>query len=655
MSTVQSEFTSATVTASGVNKMAKSKGKITLRCPGGGNEKAMWETAASKCGGIDAPELLEEIAPQSKSQLSAIGQTVSTQSKSAFKILSKSKPVKQIGKTVPKSIQPKNVTWRYRKDFTAVGALNMSILVKGPLPNSALSEMHRSIVQDDDEEMSIVDNTKCDEDELGRVKEYKVQSQWAYPNVWMTPPELKREMLRRSDHFHDLRDDVDGGQSEVNNLSRRIGSLQVEVLSCHGLARQETVADAINFSDGSGGAVVYLVAGAKAFCTDTIPGIRDHFWLRKTRRAAIFPLCHPYDHLYAGVFDADTNDFSGRVCIDVAKLRPDSTYNITLPLRQSAQMYARRGRGTIQLRFKLEWDDDKAAVLSYLPPSLRANPVSIPCGDKVAFRNIARTVYGEDLHGKWSRTIMKATTKELKLYKKHTKALKKQIMGDISGWVNPTFSLYVFVAWMHCVYRASMALILPYFFGFVIMWLVRNYATFVLGSCKHMGHTPPTIPELIASLVGLKAIRPLEVKKHDAQDPPPMPQRPFAEKTYRATGFKESDGDLDEEGCHLEFPFSDGNRHRKALMRDAYAKDLAPAPSPRKSLPVPARPGSNHHSSVEITEQDLFTFEEDDEINAIDMGMAETSSKFLTPKSSGNNGSIGSSRALHSSSARAIL
>ena len=152
MSTVQSEFTSATTatTAGGLSKWTKSKGKITLRCPGGGNEKAMWQTAASKCGGIDAiaPELLEEIAPQSKSQLSSIGKTVSTQSKSAFKILSKSKPVKQIGKTVPKSIQPKNVTWRYRKDFTAVGALNMSVLVKGPLPNSALSEMHRSIVQE---------------------------------------------------------------------------------------------------------------------------------------------------------------------------------------------------------------------------------------------------------------------------------------------------------------------------------------------------------------------------------------------------------------------------------------------------------------------------------------------------------------------------
>ena len=151
-----------------------------------------------------------------------------------------------------------------------------------------------------------------------------------------------------------------------------------------------------------------------------------------------------------------------------------------------------------------------------------------------------------------------------------------------------------------------------------------------------MGYTPPTIPELIASLFGLKAIRPLEVKKHDAQDPPPMPQRPFAEKTYRATGFKESDGDLDEEGYHLEFPFSDGNRHRKVLLRDAYAKDLAPAPSPRKSLPVPARPGSNHHSSVEITEQDLFTFEDDDENNNFDVDMAETSSKFLALESSGN-------------------
>ena len=126
------------------------------------------------------------------------------------------------------------------------------------------------------------------------------------------------------------------------------------------------------------------------------------------------------------------------------------------------------------------------------------------------------------------------------------------------------------------------------------------------------------------------------MKKHDAQDPPPMPQRPIAEQIYRVTGFKESDADLDEDGYHLEFPFSDGDRHRKILMRDAYAKDLAPKASPHKSLPVPARPGSNHHSSIGITENDLFTFEDDDENNALDMDLAETSSRFLTPQSTGN-------------------
>lgn len=612
----------ASVLTIGSGQLTKSKGKITLRCPGGGNEKAMWQTAASKCGGIDeiAPELL---AADIKAK-SSIGHSVSTQSKSALKFLSRSKPVKQLGKSMPKSIQHKNVTWRYRKDFTAVGALNMSVLVQGPLPDSVLdTEMHRSIVQGDDVEDEIsIGNVGAGGEEDD--KEYLVQPQWAYPNVWMTPVELKREMLRKSDHFHDLRGD--DGQDVTNNmLGRRIGSLQVEVLSCHGLSRQETVANVINLSDGSGGAVVYLVAGSQAFCTDTIPGIRDHFWLRKTRRAAIFPIYHPYDHLYAGVFDADTNDFSGRVCLDVAKLRPDSTYNITVPLRQSAQMYTRAGRGVIQLRFKLEWDDQKAAVLSYVPPSLRAQPVSITCGDKVAFRNVAKTVYGEDLHGKWNRKIMKATTKELKLYKKHTKALKKQIISDISGWVNPTFSLYVFVGWMHCVYRASIALALPYFFGFIIMWLVRNYATFVIGSYTHKGYAPPTILELILALFGLKAIRPLHVKKHSGQDPPPMPQRPIANKMYIAAGFKENEAFLDEEGFHLEFPFSDGDRHRKIPMNEAYAKELAPETKPINLLPVSSRANSS-----DITEHELFTFEDDDENNPTGIEAEENSSGLVS-------------------------
>lgn len=410
----------------GTSKL-KLKDKITFRCPGGGNEKAMWQKAATKCGGIIHIAEDDDDATGLSNGRFTIPPAVSSAGRSAMKYISKSKPVVHVSKAVPKgvTVKPKNITWRYRKDFTAVGALNMSVMIRGPLPDSAMNNLHNSINQDDDD---ISQDLVLDEDVSGRIKEYKVQPGWAYPNVWMTPQELKREMLRRSDHWHDLREDVLStpiteslaGGPDGKTRPRQIGSLHVEVLSCHGLPREETVANAINLSDGSGGAVVYLVAGSNAFCTDIIPGIRDHFWLRKTKRAVIFPLYHPYARLYAGVFDADTNDFAGRAMVDVAELRPNSLYNVTLPLRQTAQLYTRRGRGTIQLRFKLEWEDEKAAVLSYLPPNLNANPVSVPCGDKVALRNVARTVHGVDMHGKWSRPIMKATTKELKLYKKHS-------------------------------------------------------------------------------------------------------------------------------------------------------------------------------------------------------------------------------------------
>ena len=159
------------------------------------------------------------------------------------------------------------------------------------------------------------------------------------------------------------------------------------------------------------------------------------------------------------------------------------------------------------------------------------------------------------------------------------------------------------------------------------MWLVRNYATFVIGSYTHKGYAPPTIPELILALLGLKAIRPLHVKKHNWQDPPPMPQRPIANKMYIATGFKEDEAFLDEEGYHLEFPFSDGDRHRKIPMNEAYAKELAPETKPinQRSITISSRANSS-----DITEHDLFTFEDDEDTNTLGIEAEEISSGLVS-------------------------
>jgi hypothetical protein len=166
---------------------------------------------------------------------------------------------------------------------------------------------------------------------------------YAYPNRWMTERELHAEMLKPSETFHDLRMTGIIKQKEI-------GALKVEVLECVCLPTLDLTTET--------DAVVYLVIGSYAFATDVIWNRVNPKWLPKSRRACVFPIYHAYARLFVGVFDDDgrneKDDFAGRVVIALSQLRPRSTYDVTLPLRLSSQVYSRKPRGSVRLRFSLE-------------------------------------------------------------------------------------------------------------------------------------------------------------------------------------------------------------------------------------------------------------------------------------------------------------
>ena len=79
--------------------------------------------------------------------------------------------------------------------------------------------------------------------------------------------------------------------------------------------------------------------------------------------------------MYVGVFDDDggwaVDDLAGRVVIDIARLRHSCTYDVVLPLRMSAQLYQRKKRGAVRLRFSLEWKTEKDVLYSYIPKKIK--------------------------------------------------------------------------------------------------------------------------------------------------------------------------------------------------------------------------------------------------------------------------------------------
>ena len=202
------------------------------------------------------------------------------------------------------------------------------------------------------------------------IERFAVFPSYAYPKTKFNREELRREMNKPSYYYHDLRPaPLMSKNPEKYKPRPLIGYVNMEILQCFGIpkigVRTETSAFCV------------IVCQDKAFKTDTMPHVANPMWLSKMRRACIFPLYEAYARVYLGVFGrveaSNSRDlFIGRVVLDVSRLRPGSTYDVTLPLRQSNQVYARQKCGSIRFRIHLTWLDERAALLSYLPK----NPTS---------------------------------------------------------------------------------------------------------------------------------------------------------------------------------------------------------------------------------------------------------------------------------------
>jgi len=392
-------------------------------------------------------------------------------------------------------------------------------------------------------------------------REFMVYPTYAYPNKWMTHSEIYNEMLKPSLVYHDLRIKTETRQE--------IGTVRVEILECSGLPSLDWNSET--------DAVVYLVCGSYAFTSDVIQNKLNPVWLPRSRRACIFPLFNAYAKVFAGVFDDDgpgqKDDFAGRVVLDLAKCRPGSTYDVALPLRQSSQVYSRRPRGAIRLRFSIDWTSHKAAMLSYLPEKKqikdpdKINSVSVLCYDETSFRNITLTVHGEDLPGRFSNDLMKSTTREINFLRKvSTNALQDTVL-DIVFWKNRPVSAYLFCAWMHCCYLYSFGYVPFYALCLLLLIMMQNYAFYGSNGRVQQGFVPPSFEEMLMALIRGKPIEPLYVRPHRDEASALKSENTvkthdeIARTLFDLLGFKScTEGDYPED-YHMEFPLSRGIRH----------------------------------------------------------------------------------------------
>jgi hypothetical protein len=297
--------------------------------------------------------------------------------------------------------------------------------------SKSVSAVSYNILEDD---IDTVRSLSADEMDYANSPNYddsklvKIRPAYAYKNRRMTLKELEYELVRPSEHWEDFRNETVSDRDEpiigkslishcyllydkgVTNLSIE-GSLFVEVLSCHGLPKL----DRFSLTDPC----AYVVCGPYAFATDVLAGAIHPSWPCKSRRACIFPLFWAYQKLYVGVFDDDGpnahDDFVGRVVIDVSSLRPNTSYDVFLPLRRYQNIYMKESRGVIRLRLRLEWSNERKALLSYFKRPPKA--VTLNCSDPKAFRNSIITLQGQDVPGRYKPIVQRGLQREYKLYK----------------------------------------------------------------------------------------------------------------------------------------------------------------------------------------------------------------------------------------------
>lgn len=529
-----------------------------FRCPGKGNEKDLWLRAGKKLNRFSA-ELISNAG-------------------------------KKIIAPVDKAIVTKS---RIRDEATSNFEARARML-----------EHHLSVSNFKDDEHQLELPSQSSSKSLGE-KEFKVFPASAYPYRWMTYSELHNEMLRKSSHFHDLRTSPgDFGE---------IGTVTVEVLSCIGLPKLD------RFSKTD--AICYLVCGSYAFSTDIIPDTFNPMWPRKSRRACIMPLYHAYARLFVGVFDDDgpneNDDFAGRVVVDLPRLRPGSTYDVTLPLRWSSHVYSRKTRGSVRLRFRVDWNNERAAVLSYLSKdalskkksgkgTATAPACTVSCEDFKSFRNIALTVHGANLPGRFSQKIFKSTLREVKLYRLAILALLKQTVKDTVMWQNPAISMFVFIGWMNCVSANSVALVPAYFTGYLFIVSARNYARYNINAKSNRGFLPLTFEELLASLLlggpnsSKHYMKPLEMKRSESsimtareslftdslsigglstEESSVTTHNPYGQSLFKSIGFSQGDCMMSEamtSDDHMEFPFSSREKYPRLSVKESIAVNEEP-------------------------------------------------------------------------------
>jgi hypothetical protein len=160
--------------------------------------------------------------------------------------------------------------------------------------------------------------------------------------------------------------------------SKPIGKMYFEVIGCDGLPNMDasvvqTVATA-GLLTGKTDAYVCIIYEDSIVNTDVIYDTLHPRWLPWTQRAFVFDIMHPSSQLMLAVLDFDSanpmddDDPIGRVTMDPSNLRPMTDYTMQFDLVTSSLVANRKMNGTITIRVRVEWENERKALIKSVMP-----------------------------------------------------------------------------------------------------------------------------------------------------------------------------------------------------------------------------------------------------------------------------------------------
>jgi hypothetical protein len=287
---------------------------------------------------------------------------------------------------------------------------------------------------------------------------------------YMTKEQITTETLKPSKQW------VPAGTGDL-------GKLHVEILSCGGLPNVDVGEAYGNLTD------CFICAVFEDAMAQT-PVIDDELsphWLPWTQRAFCFGMAHPASMLYLGAFDYDLglmdHESLGRVAVNISSLQRDTVYTLKYNLYKSSNVTDRTPSGTITIRLRIEYNDEKEALMAALRPrpTFHVNvrkEKSFSCVRYTCFGE-----YGDDKEQKFDLTVVRSYINELLEYKTVLKYCLMDAVLSLIFWrgqvkvghvLLPLHSFLLFYASAVLVEKPYLA---PSFFLLSVAWVMLAVQT----------------------------------------------------------------------------------------------------------------------------------------------------------------------------------